>query len=130
MPSRRGVSSLERGAGAAAARLPPGYFFGATPDSAGGGLSEGIGATGDGGTRSSGALGACAGLAAAPVAAGRNSGPFWPQAASNAIAHRHTASAPRRRGVGRPGRAVASAKTATDAGGRRAAKLDPGHSFI
>jgi CyaY protein len=54
-----------------------------------------------------------AGLAAAPARAGRNSGPFCPQAASsNASASAH------------------APKTALCAGGRRTAKLEPWLSFI
>ena len=74
--------------------------------------------SGAAGRPSSGALGnRVTGVAATPALAGRNSGPFWPQPASaeTIASATHGARDP---------------KTAPCAGARRAAKLDPWHSFI
>ncbi len=130
---RRGARGLPRGRGRASRALNAGaaYLPGeTTPVGAGTGSSVGIGGTaGGGGMRSSdsGELGTCAaGRADVPCVAGRNSGPFWPQPASSdsAAAPATTAPSASARIDPRP------SKTAPGAGGRRAAKLDAGHSFI
>ena len=77
-------------------------------------LASSIGGNGAAGLPSSGALGSLpTGLAATPAFAGRNSGPFWPQAAR-----------------ADPSASTQATKTAPRAGGRRAAKLDAWLSFI
>ena len=53
-------------------------------------LAPSIGGNGAAGRPSSGALGSLpTGLAATPACAGRNSGPFWPQAASADAERQH-----------------------------------------
>ena len=77
-------------------------------------LAPSIGGSGAAGLPSSGALGSLlTGLAATPACAGRNSGPFWPQAARAS-----------------PSASTQATKTAPRAGGRRAAKLEAWLSFI
>ena len=77
-------------------------------------LAPSIGGNGAAGLPSSGALGSLpTGLAATPACAGRNSGPFWPQAARAS-----------------PSASTQATKTAPRAGGRRAAKLEAWLSFI